>query len=174
MLYLIIFLILILITLSTMAVAAISAAPFVPLFKKDIRRMLKLAQAGSADTVFDLGSGDGRILIIASKEFKVGQCVGFEISFLPYIYSKIKIFILGLNNKVDIIPKNFYNQDIKNATVITCFLTPKAMKKLSPKFQQELKPNTRVISYAFHIPNLKPAKVDKPDSKSTTIYLYKF
>lgn len=157
-----------------MAFAAISAAPFVPLFKRDVRRLLKLAQAGPTDIVYDLGSGDGRILITAVKEFKVGKCVGFEISLLPYIISKIKILALGLNKKIKIIPKNLYNQDISQAKVVTCFLFPNTMKKLAPKFQKELSPGTRIVSYAFPIPELKLVKKDKPNQKTTAIYLYQF
>ena len=174
MFYLTLILLFILLIFGTMAWAALSAAPYVPLFKRDIRRMLKLAKAGPSDIIYDFGSGDGRILITASKEFKVKKCVGFEISFLPYIFSRIKILVLGLNKCIDIIPKNFYNQNINKATIITCFLTPKAMKKLGPKFQRELKPGARVVSYAFSIPSLNPVKVDKPTPKSTSIYLYKF
>lgn len=172
-LLLIIFIILLLAVLTTMAIAALSAAPFVPLFKRDVRRLLDLAEVGPADTLYDLGSGDGRMLIMAVKEFKAKNCVGFEISLLPYLLSKIKILCLGLKQKIKIIPKNLYAQNLKQATVITCFLMPRALKKLSPKLKKELTPGARIVSYAFAIPGLECVKKDKPNPKRAAIYLYK-
>jgi len=169
----IIFIAIILAILATMAVASLSAAPYVPLFKRDVHRMLQIAKVNSNDIVYDLGSGDGRMLVCAAKKFKAKKCVGFEISLLPYVISKIKIACLGLKERVDVIPKNLYNQDISQATVITCFLMPKSLKKLVPKFKKELKPGTRIVSYAFAIPGLEPIAKDKPKPKLTAIYLYK-
>ncbi|NQU77962.1 50S ribosomal protein L11 methyltransferase [Candidatus Falkowbacteria bacterium] len=155
-----------------MSIASISAAPYVPLFKRDVRRMLEIAQVNSNDIVYDLGSGDGRMLVMAARKFEASECVGFEISFLPYLISKIKILLLGHNKKIKVIPKNLYTQNLKQATVITCFLLPHALKKLGPKFATELKPGTRIVSYAFRIPGLKRLKKDKPNPKSTAIHLY--
>jgi len=97
------------IILITFAFAGISAAPYVPLWKSDIRRMLKLAGLKEGEKLIDLGSGDGRILKIAANEFKA-KAVGFEISVLPYFisYIRIKLYNLKSQNKIQIKYQNFF------------------------------------------------------------------
>jgi len=173
----IIFLIMIFIiavVLFTFTFAGISAAPWVPLWKSDIRRMLQLAQVKEGENVYDLGAGDGRILLIAAKEFKA-KTTGFEISVLPYFVSYIKILIANIKSKykIKIKFKNIYSQDLSAADVITIFLTPMAMKKLKPIFSKGLKPGCRIVSYAFSIPEWEADAISKPAKNKTSIYLYK-
>jgi hypothetical protein len=169
--FLLLFLVAVIFILFSLAYAGISAAPWVPLPQREIRRMLKLARVGPGDLVYDLGSGDGRILILAAQEFGA-RGLGFEISALPYIFSKIRIWLSGLNQKIKIKYASFYSHDLGGAKVITVFLTPMAMKKLSPKFKKELKPGTQIVSYAFALKDWQPLKIDKPDPKIMAIYLY--
>jgi len=158
--------------LFSLAYAGLSAAPWVPLPKREIIRMLKLAEVKPGELVYDLGSGDGRILILAVREFDA-RPVGFEISVLPYFISKLRIWFLGLGNRVKIKYANFFREDLSKAQVITVFLTPKAMAKLSPKFRKELKSGCRIVSYAFALKDWEPKEIDKPNPKTTAIYLYK-
>lgn len=153
-----------------MAYAAIIAAPWVPLGKKDVQRALRLAKVGPNDLVYDLGSGDGRIIIAAAKEFKA-KSVGFEIAFLPYIISYVKIFLGGLAGKVQVRLKNFYKFNLGDASVVITFLLPKAMGKLDEKMKRELKPGTRIITCAWRIPGWTPDLIDKPE-KCISMFLY--
>ncbi len=155
-----------------MAWGGILAAPWVPLWKKDIRRMMKLADLKPGELLYDLGAGDGRMLIIAAKEFKA-KAIGYEIAVLPFFLAYIKITLLGLRGKIKLRYKNFFHQDLSQADVICAFLTPQAMLKLKPKLEKEAKPGCRIVSYAFSIPGLKPEIADKPSENETKIYLYR-
>lgn len=166
-----IFTIVVLVILGTFAYGGFSAAPWVPLWKKDIRRMMKLANVKPGETVYDLGAGDGRIIIIAAKEFGA-LATGFEIATLPYYLGCIKIRLKGLNSQVQLKYRNFFKQDLSSADVICSFLTPRAMRKLKPKLAKEAKPGCRIVSYAFSIPGWKPTIKDKPNKKTTSIFLY--
>ncbi|MBN1779198.1 MAG: class I SAM-dependent methyltransferase [Candidatus Buchananbacteria bacterium] len=157
--------------LGSFAFAGILAAPWVPLWKKDVRRMLELAGVKEGETVFDLGAGDGRIVIMAAKEFGA-KSVGFEIAFLPYFLAYIKIILSGKKKNINLRFKNFYHQDFSQADVICTFLSPQAMLKLKPKLQTETKPGCRIISYVFKIPDWQPTKIDKPNQNQAAIYLY--
>ncbi|MDX9893343.1 MAG: hypothetical protein RB292_02915 [Patescibacteria group bacterium] len=158
--------------LGTFAWGGILAAPWVPLWKKDVVRMLTLAETKPGELVYDLGAGDGRMLIIAAKQFQA-KAVGFEIAVLPYLLGYIKIILNGLRSKVSLKYRNFFKIDLSQADVILTFLTPPAMEKLKPKLQQEIKPTCRVVSYAFKIPGWEPVKIDKPDNSSAAVYLYR-
>src|SRR3989338_8816996 len=96
-----IFIVLLMLILGTFALAGLSAAPWVPLWKKDVIRMMRLANIKPGEVVYDLGAGDGRIIIIAVREFGA-QSTGFEFAILPYILGYIKIYGKTANsNTVD-------------------------------------------------------------------------
>jgi len=165
------FLIAILLIFGTAAWAGLIAAPFVPTKRRDIERLLKLAEVKKDDKVYDLGSGDGRIAIAAAEQFGA-KVEGIEISLLPYIFSKILVRIKGLQKKVSIHYGDFFQVNLKKADVVICFLTPKAMKKLKPKFKKELTKNTRIVSYAFPLLDWTPKYVHKPQKGDISVYLY--
>lgn len=162
---------LILLVFGTAAYASFKASPWLPVRKKDMERILKLAQVKENDLVYDLGSGDGRV-VIAIANNSDAQVVGFEISLLPYLWSKIRIWFLGLAKRLEIRYGDFLKRDLGQAKVIFCFLTPMAMKKLDEKFRKELKQGTKIISYSFSMPNWTAKIVDKPDKKSIPIFVY--
>ncbi|MFA6410235.1 MAG: hypothetical protein WCW26_01510 [Candidatus Buchananbacteria bacterium] len=166
----VVFFIVIFLILGTLALAGFSAAPWVPLWKKDIRRMLKLAEVKPGEIVYDLGAGDGRIIIIAASEFGA-LATGFEFAFLPYFLAWVKIKLLGLSKKAKLKYGSFFTQDLSQADVICTFLSTQAMERLSPKFKKELKPGCRIVSYAFSLPGFEPKVVDKPE-KMATVYVY--
>jgi|SRR3989344_5272539 len=167
-----IFLILFLLILGTFAYAGLIAAPWVPLWQKDVRRMLTLAQIKPGEILYDLGAGDGRIIIMAAKEFGA-TAVGFEIAVLPYLLGLFKIRLQGLGGKAILKYADFYRNDLSQADVICTFLTPQAMIKLKSKLKKEIKPGGRIVSYAFSLLDWPAEKIDKPSQKSTTIYLYR-
>jgi len=162
---------LILLVFGTAAYAGMRAAPWVPVFKKDIERILRLVEVKDDDLVYDLGVGDGRVIVALANNSQA-QFVGYEVSFIPYLWSKIKVLLLGLSKRVEIRYADFLSHDLSQASVVFCFLTPMAMKKLEPKFRKEFKKGTRVISYSFFIHNWQPTEVDKPTEKSIPIFKY--
>lgn len=166
-----IFLFFLFLALATFALGGILAAPWVPLKKSDIMRMLKLAEVKPGEIVYDLGAGDGRIIIIAADEFKA-NATGFELAILPYLVGLIKIILRGLGGKAVLKYRNFYYQDLGQADVVCAFLAPKAMIKLKPKLEKEIKPGGRIVSAVFSIPDWQPKKIDKPNKKAFAIYLY--
>ncbi len=170
---LIIFFIILLVILLTMFNATFKAAPWVPSGKKNIEKILELAEIKKGDVVYDLGSGDARWLIALAKKTEASKIIGYEISFLPYFISRIKLLFMRKNN-IKILFKDFFKADFSKANVILCFLTPMAMKKLEPKLKSELKPKTKFISYAFRLPNTEFTKKSKVTEKSLPIYLYQY
>jgi len=133
--------------LATTIYAAVIGAPFAGTPKQGIRKSFKLIDLKPNEKVYDLGAGDGRVLIIAAKEFGV-QSYGFELSFLLYLFAKINIFLSGVSKKAKVKWTNFFKEDLSGADVIFCWLTPKTLPKLEYKFKNELKTGTRVIVFS--------------------------
>ena len=155
----------------TYAFGGLSAAPWLPLWKKDVNRMLSLAQIKEGEIVCDLGAGDARLLITAALDYKA-KGLGFEVAILPYLIGCIKIYIKGLNNRIIFKFSNFFSQNIAQADVICLFLTPAGMEKLKPKLEKETKKGVRILSYAFIIKGWEPKCVDDSMPNRGKIYLY--
>ena len=131
-------------------------APILFTPKISIRKTLEYCKIKKGGVFYDLGSGTGRNLIIASREFGL-KSVGFELSPILFLISKINLFLHRV--EADVWIKNFYHSDLSEADIIFCFLSSKAMKKLSSKFEKELKSGTKIISYSFPISNWNPIKI---------------
>lgn len=133
-----------------------SAAPFFPTPKSAIRGALKEAELAPGKTFYDLGAGTGKALILAEKEFGA-RATGFEISLLFYWIAKINLWIRRSNAKL--IAKDFFNEDLRDADVVFCFLAIRTMQKMEDKIKTGLKPGARVIVYAFPLPTMTPRKI---------------
>jgi len=162
----------IILVFGTAVYASFRAAPWLPVFKKDIKRIIEFSETNKGDKVFDLGCGDGRVLIGLANNTEAQYLIGYEISFLFYVLSKLRILFLGLSKKVEIRFGDFLMKDLSSADVIFCFLTPMAMKKLKPKFEKELKKGTRVISYSFTIPGWTEVDINQPNEYDLPIHKY--
>lgn len=127
--------------------------------KKVARKAFKLVNLTEEDVVFELGSGEGRALMIAAKEFGA-RGVGIEIDPLRYYLSKLLVWKNGLTNKIELKRGNFFKYDISEASVVFVYLVPKALERLRPKFERELKKGTRIVSYKYEM-NLLLVKEDK-------------
>jgi precorrin-6B methylase 2 len=145
----------------------IIGAPWVPTPMKAVKRMLEIAKVKERDVVIDLGSGDGRIIITAAKEFKA-RAIGIEADPLRLIWSKRKIRKNGFNERVKVLWGNFLDKDLEEATVVTIYQGQEINNKLKPKFEKELKPGTRVVSHVFTFDGWEPNKVDR----ESQVYLY--
>lgn len=145
-------------------ISGISGAVFLPTNHRLISEAVKLADIKKSDNVIDLGSGDGRFLFEAAKYSE--HVFGVEIHPLLVLFTRLKIY-LGRNKNIKILFKNFWHINLKEYDVIFTFLHTKRMKKLEDKIRREGKRQTRIITYAFRLPNLKWVKKTKDG-----LYLY--
>jgi hypothetical protein len=152
--------------------AGIIASPYVGTPRKKIRRAMELASLKPGEHFYDLGSGDGRSLIIAAKEYQA-QSTGFELWHFLYLWSKISIFFHHCSDQAKVYWKNFYQADISEADVVFCFLTPKAYPHLEKKFKEELKDGARVIIFSDSLNFWKPQRVITFQGKSKMSFYIK-
>ncbi|MFX1449652.1 MAG: SAM-dependent methyltransferase [Promethearchaeota archaeon] len=135
-------------------------APWVPTSKKQIRKMLEFAELQPNEILYDLGSGDGRILIMAATEFNA-RAVGIELNALLVAYSNFRIFLERLQDKVQVKWGNIFLRDISEADVVTMYLLQQTNNRMMKKLREELKPGARVVSYVYTFPDWEPTKTDK-------------
>jgi len=148
-----------------------AGAPFVAMEPEVVERVMKLAEVKKGDVFYDLGSGDGRLVIAAALHG--AQAYGVEIDWTKVIYSRIWIYILRLRKQAKILHKNFHNINLKNADVVSLYLLQETNQKLKEKLKKELKPGTRIISTAFTFEGWKPEKIDSRGTIYGPIYFYK-
>jgi predicted RNA methylase len=146
----------------------LKGAPWVPSRMKKVRRMLSLADFQPGEVFYDLGCGDGRVIITAARKFSV-NAVGIEINIFLYLWCQLVVTILGLRKKVKIVYGNFFKRDLSDADVVMCYLLPETNDKLENKLLRELKPTTRVISNSF-VFNKLPVVFEDVEKG---IYIYK-
>ncbi len=145
----------------------------IPSHKKGIAKALKLADIKPNERFYDLGCGDGRVLIEAVKKYNC-HGIGYELMLPYYLLAKIRIKLSGLDEKIDLRFKNLFKADLENADVVFCFLTPGLMKKVGKLLENtKLKKGTRVVSYAFSIKGMEPVKKIGHGKENWNIYLYK-
>ncbi len=130
--------------------------------------------------VYDLGCGDGRVLFYLTHFNKNAKYIGIENGVFPFLLSKAGNYLnrKKINNNVTILRKNFFDQDLSNATHIFTYLYPNVMDDLLPKFDRELKPGTRLVSLSFKFTNKRPsAEIDLNRSKyklGRKLFVYEF
>ena len=150
-------------------------APFVPTPAEVVSRMLELAEIKQGDVLYDLGSGDGRIVVAAAKRFGI-RAVGFEIDPVLVNDSRQIIKRAGLEELVEIREQDIRSVDFSPASVVTLYLYPAANLRLRPVLMRELKPGSRVISHDFGMGSWKPDHMERLRDKaglSRTIYRWR-
>jgi cyclopropane fatty-acyl-phospholipid synthase-like methyltransferase len=148
-----------------------SIAPFVQTPLEVARKMLDLSQIRSGEVLYDLGCGDGRLIIIAAKEIGA-KATGVELREDLIERARTEIKRLNLEDKVSVIQGNFFDVAISDADVVTLYLTSSANERLRPKLEAELKPGARVVSHDFKVPGWKPSAVYN-ELLGHTIYAYR-
>src|SRR5208283_5503814 len=152
----------------------IKQVPYVPTPQDIVDKMLELAKVTSDDVVYDLGSGDGRIVITAAQKYGA-HAVGVEINPDLYRQSSQRIKELGLDDRAHIMCEDMFEVSVHRATVVTLYLLTSFNEKLRPKLERELRSGTRIVCHDFHIPGWEPEKVIDVTSKngiSHKLYLY--
>ena len=143
-----------------LVVPAIHRLPWVPTHEARIRRALQLADLQPGETLYDLGSGDGRVLLLAAREFGA-QAIGVEIGPMQCLVSWARAWLSGSWGRVRTRCGNFYKADFRDADVVFVYLTSGQTTRLCPLLEAQLRPGTRVVSIAADIPNWQPVFIDR-------------
>jgi SAM-dependent methyltransferase len=130
----------------------LKGAPYVATPRRAARRMLELAGTGPGDVVYDLGSGDGRLLWLAAREFGA-HAVGVEIDPFRYGWTRLMIRFKGLGDQVRVVRRDFFEVDLGEATVVTAYLLSDTNRKLMGKLARELPPGARIVSRKYIFPD---------------------
>ena len=146
----------------------IIGAPYVPTPHEVVDKMLEMAEVEEDDTLYDLGSGDGRIILEAADRYNA-RAIGIEADPLRVLWSRARIRSREMQDRVHVVWGNFFRTDLSEATVVTVYQGKGINRKLVDKLEEELKPGTRVVSYSFTFDGWTPIKKETDSS----IYLYK-
>ncbi len=130
-------------------------APFITTPADVVERMLELAGTGADDLVVDLGSGDGRIVIMAARKFGA-RALGIEIDERLVARSHENARLAGVHGRAKFMRGDVLLADISQASVVTVYLLPQLIDRLQPRFLAELRPGTRIVSHAFAMVGWKP------------------
>ena len=151
-------------------------APYYPTPAVIVEKMLQLGELKAGEKMFDLGSDDGRIVIMAARKFKAdGTGVEFDDSLYKQSMDRIKT--LGLSATARIIRGDLLKQDYSSANLITVYLLPLSNDKLSPILEKQLKKGARVVAHDFEFSAWKPERIqdidDDGEGRSHRLYLYR-
>ncbi len=134
-----------------------------------VTAMLQLAGVEPQDLVFDIGSGDGRIVILAAEQFKA-RGVGIELDETLVALSRQTVQEKGLQDKVQIIHANALDVDLSPADVVTLYLPPPGMTLLRPHLERTLRPGTRVVSNDAEMPGWTPERTETVERRKLFLY----
>jgi cyclopropane fatty-acyl-phospholipid synthase-like methyltransferase len=148
-----------------------SIAPFVQTPLEVAKKMIDLSQIRAGDVLYDLGCGDGRLIILAAKDIGA-RSTGVELREDLVERARTEIKRLNLEDRVKVIQGNFFDVNISDADVVTLYLTSSANERLRPKLEAELRPGARVVSHDFKVPGWKPSAV-YDELLGHTIYSYR-
>lgn len=147
--------------------------PYVSSSPEVVDKMLEVAKLTKDDVVYDLGCGDGRIVIAAAKKYGC-KAVGIDIDPERVAESRDNVKKAGVDDLVSIEKKNFFTVDLVKATVVTLYLTTGTNEKLIPQLEQ-MKPGSRVVTHAFPVPGVEVKKryeVEGKDGRPISVFLY--
>jgi SAM-dependent methyltransferase len=146
----------------------VMGAPWLPSTRRAVRKMLDLAQVQPGEVIYDLGCGDGRVLIAAARDFDA-RAVGVEIDLLRYLWARLRVKVLGLEDTVAVVWGNLFRQDLAAADVVIVYLRQDTNIQLMSKLWRELRPGTRVVSNSFIFPGWEVVAMDR----DAQLFLYR-
>ncbi|MBM3738153.1 MAG: hypothetical protein FJW39_20415 [Acidobacteria bacterium] len=151
-------------------------APYYPTPESVVEKMLQLGGLKQGEKMFDLGSGDGRIVIMAAEKFRA-NAAGVELDDDLYKQSSARIQKLGLAQSARIIHGDLLKQDYTSANLITVYLLPSTNERVRPILEKQLKKGTRIVAHDFEVGGWTPEKVENIDDdgegRAHTLYLYR-
>lgn len=150
-----------------------SLAPFVPSPQPIVERMLAAADLKPGETLFDLGCGDGRVLVTAAQKFRA-KAIGVELSPKLVEAANARIKGLHLEDQVTVIQGDLMEADLSSADVVTIYLLTHSNDTLRPNLEKYLKRGARVVSHDFQVRGWKPIRVEKLEvyRRTHSIYVY--
>ncbi len=143
-----------------LVVPAVYGLPWIPTREARIRRALQLAELRPDDLLYDLGSGDGRVLRMAAGEFGA-RAVGIEVGPMQCLVSWVWNWFSGNKHRVRSRCGNFYRADFRDADVVFVYLTSTQTARLQPLLEEQLRPGTRVVSIAADFQHWQPISIDR-------------
>ena len=146
--------------------------PYVPTPQNVVEEMLTLANVTKDDVVYDLGCGDGRLVITAVKKFGARRGFGVDIDPQRIEESNANAKAAGVTDRATFAVQDLFQTDFKDATVVTLYLLPEVNLRLRPKLLSDLKPGTRVVSHSFDMGDWKPQKAITVQPGGQRLYLW--
>jgi cyclopropane fatty-acyl-phospholipid synthase-like methyltransferase len=148
-------------------------APYVSTPQSVVEAMLRLAEVRQSDVIYDLGCGDGRIVITAARNFGA-RGVGIDIDPRRIEEANAAARFAGVSDRAQFVVQDLFKADFSEASVVTLYLFPAMNAKLLPKFRSELKPGTRIVSHQFGIGDWKPERAETAWSGTVDYQLYRW
>jgi hypothetical protein len=145
--------------------------PYVPTPDAVVARMLEVAKVGPKDLLYDLGSGDGRIVITAAQKYGA-RGVGYDLNPKRIQESNENARRAGVTDRVRFVEQDLFEADLTGATVVTLYLLPSVNLKLRPKLLKDLAPGTRVVSHNYGMGDWEPVSVDEIDVDGAKHFVY--
>lgn len=143
-------------------------AGYQPTPRRSVETMLRLAEVSGRDIVYDLGAGTGAIVFRAARIYRA-RVVAVEVEPIRILILRLRQAMGPFRDRITIRWGDFFRLDFREATVVTAFLWPGAMERLRPKFESELAPGSRVVSYYHRLPGWTPEVHDE----EANVYLYR-
>jgi len=141
-------------------VPAFYGLPPVPTKPERIRKALELVNLQPGEVLYDLGAGDGRVLLIAAREFRA-KAVGIEVGPIQCALIWLRAVARGFGNQIQVRWANFYKADLRDADIIFVYATSKEVVKLAPHLEKQLKKGARVVSISADFPEWEPLTFDE-------------
>ncbi len=132
-------------------------APFVPITDQALTLLKSISTPKENDIIYDLGCGDGKVLIYLADQFPQATYIGIEYGVLPYLLAKIKT---RKYKNISVRFKNFFKEDLGSADILIVYLYPRLMDSLLPKLKKELKPGVVLYSLDFAFSKMEPASIE--------------
>ena len=156
------FLLIFILALLWILVPALYGLPSIPTKPDRIRKALKLANLQPNETLYDLGAGDGRVLLIAAGEFGA-KAVGIEVGPIQCVFIWLRSIATGFGDKIRVRWGNYLNEDLREADVVFLYATSQEVLKLAPYLEKQLKQGTRVVSISADFNEWEPSNFDEHD-----------
>lgn len=148
------------------------AAPYVPTPDAVVTKMLQLAGVKQGDILYDLGSGDGRLVIAAVQQFGAQRGIGIEIAPELIKLSQANAQRAGVSDRTQFLQQDLFQTDFRDASVVTLYLSPTANRQLRPKLLNDLKPGSRIVSHSFTMGDWQPDRVVNIPGDVRTLYYW--
>lgn len=134
------------------------AVPFLPSEKGTVQKMIEVASLTKNDVVYDLGCGDGRIVLAAEKA-EAQQSIGIEVAPFPYLLARIRVFFQGKGNSKILYGDFYKKKEILEADVLFAFLLTRPMEKVFAEIWPKMKPGSRIVSHLFTFAGIEPDQI---------------